>query len=380
MNILVAPDSFKGSLSAVEFCEITEKAILSICPDASVTKFPLADGGEGTVEALVLNTGGQIYQEQVTGPLGEAVKARYGILGDKKTAVIEMASAAGLALIPAERKNPFHTTTYGVGELILKAASRGCNKIIIGLGGSATNDGAAGVMQALGFQLLDKNKKPIKKGAEGLLSLEEIKTGSRNENLDKIEFIVACDVENPLLGKSGASYTYAQQKGAQPDQFPLLEKSLSRYNEIIIRDLHQSVANIPGAGAAGGMGAGLMAFLNATLKPGFDIIKDYTQIERCLQKADVVITGEGCIDSQTIYGKLPVGIGRLAKKHHVPVFAVVGGIGEDIDAIYENGITSIVSTVERPMELKESIKCADTLLYRAVQRLMRVFFAFKRGG
>jgi glycerate kinase len=294
-----------------------------------------------------------------------------------------MASAAGLALIPAEKRNPFHTTTFGVGELILKAASRGCNKIIIGLGGSATNDGAAGVMQALGFQLLDKNKKPIKNGAEGLLSLEEIKTGSRNENLDKIEFIVACDVENPLLGKYGASYTYAQQKGALPDQLPLFEKSLSRYNEIIIRDLHQSVANIPGSGAAGGMGAGLMAFLNATLKPGFDIIKDYTQIERCLQRADVVITGEGCIDSQTIYGKLPVGIGRLGKKHNVPVFAFVGEIGENIDAIYENGITSIFSIVERPMELKESIECAATLLYRTTQRFTRIISAFKvdkRGG
>lgn len=377
MNILIAPDSFKGSLSAVEFCEIAEKAILSICPDASVTKFPLADGGEGTVEALVLNTSGHIYQEQVTGPLGEPVEACYGILGDQKTAVIEMASAAGLVLIPEEKRNPFHTTTYGVGELILKAIDRGCEKIIIGIGGSATNDGAAGVMQALGFQLLDKNKKPIKKGAEGLLSLEKIKTESRNKNLDKIEFIVACDVENPLLGKGGASYTYAKQKGARIEQLPLLEKSLSHYNEIIIRDLHKSVANIPGAGAAGGMGCGLMAFLNATLRPGFDIIKDYTQLERYLQKADFVITGEGCIDSQTAYGKLPVGIGRLGQKHAIPVFAVVGGIGENIDTIYENGITSILSVVERPMELKESIKCAPTLLYRTIQRFMRVVFAFK---
>lgn len=379
MNILIAPDSFKGSLTARQFCDIAETAIISVFPDAAVTKMPLADGGEGTVASLVLNTGGEIRHKTVTGPLGKPVKAHFGILGDKKTAVIEMASASGLPLVPDKEKNPLRTTSYGTGELIREALDMGCATIIMGIGGSATNDGGAGAVQALGFGLLDARGNPILRGAEGLLEFSSVDLTSKDPRTDHTKFLVACDVDNPLLGDTGATYTYGPQKGATREMLPILERALTRFNAVIEKTLHKNVADNPGAGAAGGLGAGLMAFLDAELKPGFDIVAEAIGLERLFekQKFDLVITGEGEINYQTVHGKLPAGIAKLAKKYNVPVFAIVGAIGKGAEQVHDCGIDSMISMVNRPMDLNMAIQEAEGLLFQVTEQLMRVIRAAK---
>ncbi len=371
MNILVAPDSFKGSITAVEFCDIVESAAKKINKDINIIKFPMADGGEGTVDSLVINTSGRYYEIDVTDPTGEKVKAKYGILGDGKTAVIEMASASGLPLVPEEKRNPFILTTKGTGELIIDALNKGCSKVIMGIGGSATNDGGAGMLQELGFELLNKKEEQIKPGAEGLLELEIIKTTNKNKGIADLEIITACDVNNPLFGKNGAAYVYALQKGAKEQELQKLDEALINFDRVIKKDLKKDVSNVPGAGAAGGLGAGLIGFMNSKLKPGFKIIKDITKFESTFvdNKIDLIITGEGQINYQSLMGKLPVEVAKIAKKFNIPVIAICGSVGESaektklfIDEIYE--------IKEKDMSVEESIIKGKELLYRKAYNII----------
>ncbi|WP_250160194.1 glycerate kinase [Caloranaerobacter azorensis] len=379
MNILIAPDSFKGSLTSKQYCDICEEAIKSVIPNAKIIKYPLADGGEGTVEALVLNTKGKIKHTTVQDPLGNPIEAKYGILGDGKTGVIEMASASGLTLIPTEKRNPFYTSTYGTGQLVLKLLDEGCTHIIMGIGGSATNDGGAGMMEALGFELLNDKGEIISRGAKGLLDLHSIDISNRDKRIDNVKFTIACDVTNPLCGPNGASYVYGLQKGAKESDLPILDKALENFAKVVKKELGVDILNIEGAGAAGGLGGGLLAFLNAELKRGFDIISEAVGIEKAFQKEkiDLVITGEGQINYQTVNNKLPVGIAKLAKKYNVPVLAIVGSIGEGYEKVYEFGINSVFSIVDKPETIDYAINNADKLLFSTVKNVFSLLKSFE---
>ena len=354
MKIVVAPDSFKGSLTAIEVSDAIEQGIREIFPEAEIKKIPMADGGDGTVQCLVNATGGKILKEKVTGPLGDEVWASYGILGDKKTAVIEMAEASGLTLVPANKRNPLITTTYGTGQLIKSALGQGCRKMIIGIGGSATNDGGAGMVQALGGILLDKGGEEIGFGGGELKKVFRINTKYLDKRLSETKVLIASDVSNPLCGPKGASRVYGPQKGATPEMIKKLDESLAYFAEIIKRDLNKDIKDMPGAGAAGGLGAGLIAFLDAELRQGIEIIIEIVKLERAIQDADLVITGEGKIDSQTIYGKAPIGVAKIAKKYNVPVIAVAAIIGDDADIVHQYGIDTLLKISEPPMNLNES--------------------------
>ena len=354
MKIVIAPDSFKGSLTAVEVSDAIEQGIREIFPESEIVKIPMADGGDGTAHCLVNATGGKILIEKVTGPLGDEVLASYGILGDKKTAVIEMAEASGLTLVPENRRNPLVTTTYGTGQLIKFALDQGCRKMIIGIGGSATNDGGTGMVQALGAKLLDKDGEEIGFGGGELKKVFRIDTKYLDNRLSETKVLVASDVSNPLCGPQGASRIYGPQKGATPEVIEELDESLAYFAGIIKRDLNKDVKDIPGAGAAGGLGASLMAFLNAELRPGIEIIIEIVKLEQAIKGADLVITGEGKIDSQTIYGKAPIGVAKIAKKYHIPVIAVAAIIGNDADIVYQYGINTLLKISEPPMNLNES--------------------------
>ncbi|WP_105616925.1 glycerate kinase family protein [Vallitalea okinawensis] len=379
MNIVIAPDSFKGSISAEGFCNIVEKTILELDKDATVHKVPLADGGEGTVEALTYNTGGKIKEATVTGPSGKTVVAQYGILGNESTAVIEMASASGLPLVPQAERNPLITTTYGTGELIKTVIAEGCQEIILGIGGSATNDGGAGMLQALGFNLLDDQGEDIPWGAKGIAKLASIKKDQVAKEVTAIKIIVACDVNNPLCGPNGASFVYGPQKGAKHDEVIWMDQALRHYADIIQTDLGLMIADTPGAGAAGGLGAGLMAFLGAELRPGFDIIQAHSGLEEILrnEKVDLVITGEGEMNHQTINGKLPAGVSALAKKYGVPCIAFVGNIGDGAEMVYDCGLTSIFSIVPGPRTLDQAMANADSYLYETAQRVLKLWMIGK---
>jgi len=354
MKIVIAPDSFKGSLTAMEVSDAIEQGIREIFPEAEIVKIPMADGGDGTVQCLVNATGGKILREKVTGPLGNEVLASYGILGDKKTAVIEMAEASGLTLVPENKRNPLITTTYGTGQLIKSALGQGCRKMIIGIGGSATNDGGAGMVQALGAKLLDKDGEEIGFGGGELKKVFRIDTKCLDNRLSETKVLIASDVSNPLCGSQGASRIYGPQKGATPEVIEELDESLAYFAGIIKRDLNKDVKDIPGAGAAGGLGAGLIAFLDAELRPGIEIIIEIVKLEQAIQDADLVITGEGKIDSQTIYGKAPIGVAKIAKKYNVPVIAVAAIIGDDADIVHQYGIDTLLKISEPPMNLNES--------------------------
>ena len=372
MNIIIAPDSFKGSLPAAEATEAIRQGIRAVMPEAETVSLPLADGGEGTVEALVAATRGRFIKTKVLGPLGDPVEARWGMLGDDVTAVIEMAAASGLTLVPPEKRNPLVTTTYGTGELIRAALDAGCSKLIIGIGGSATNDGGAGVAQALGARLLDAEGKPIGWGGGALANLEKIRIEGIDERLPRLEVKVGSDVSNPLCGPEGASAVYGPQKGATPEMVETLDKALAHYAEVIARDLKVDVKNRPGAGAAGGLGAGLMAFLNAKLHSGVVLVLEATGFEEYLESADLVITGEGKIDSQIHYGKALAGVGALAKRHGVPVVAVAGAIDVDPDRLAEMGIVAVMPCASGPMPEAESIQRAAELVQEATERIMRL--------
>jgi len=372
VRIVIAPDSFKGSLTALEAANAIEEGLKRVFPKAEIVKVPMADGGEGTVQSLVDATGGRIVKKVVTGPLGDKVEAQFGILGDGRTAVIEMASASGLPLVPPDKRNPMVTTTYGTGELIKAALDMGCRRFIIGIGGSATNDGGGGMAQALGVKLLDKDGNDIPFGGGGLLKLDRIDISTLDPRIAESEIVVACDVDNPLTGPRGAARVYSPQKGATPEMVEILDKALERFAEAVKRDLGRDIKDVPGAGAAGGLGAGLMAFLNAKLQLGVDIVIEATGLEEKVKGADLVITGEGGIDSQTVYGKTPIGVAKVAKKFGIPVLAVAGGISDDASVVYEHGIDGLMSIIPRPITLDEAMAQGPKLLSDAAERIARL--------
>lgn len=370
MKIVVAPDSFKGSLTAIDVAGGIEQGIREIFPEAEIIKIPMADGGEGTVQCLVNATGGKILREKVIGPLGEEVLASFGILGDRKTAVIEMAEASGLTLILEKKRNPLITTTYGTGQLIKAALEQGCEKMIIGIGGSATNDGGAGMAQALGVRLLDREGKEIGFGGRELQRIEKIDLDSIDPRIRTTQVLVASDVTNPLCGPRGASHVYGPQKGATPEMVEELDKALNHFALIIKRDLGKEVSNIPGAGAAGGLGAGLIAFLDAEIKPGVEVVMKAVKLEETLRDADLVITGEGKIDSQTIYGKVPVGVAKIAREYRIPVIAIAAIVSDDASVVYQHGIDILVKVSEPPMSLTETKENKMQLIKKRVKEVL----------
>ncbi len=372
-EILIAPDSFKGSLSAAQVCDAVEEGIRRVLPDAEIVKVPMADGGEGTVQALVDATGGKLVTQEVTGPMGERVEASLGLLGDGESAAIEMAAASGLPLVTPEKRNPLLTTTYGTGELILAALERGRGRLIVGIGGSATNDGGAGMAQALGAKLLDADRRDIGLGGGALAALDSIDVSGMTPLLAEARLQVACDVTNPLCGPEGASHVYGPQKGATPAMVEQLDANLAHYAELIRRDLGREVGEMPGAGAAGGLGGGLVAFCNAELKPGIELVIDAVKLEEKMRRADLVITGEGKIDAQSAFGKTPMGVAELAQRLGVPVVAIGGTIGDGAEALYEHGVGLIMPIIDRPMTLEEAMKptVAKTLIANAAERIAR---------
>ena len=374
MRIVLAPDSFKGSLSAVAVATAMEQGILSVWPKAEIKKIPIADGGEGTVDALVTATGGRIIHENVMGPLGETVDAYWGILGEgaHETAVIEMAAASGLPLVPTEKRDPRIATTYGTGQLIKAALDHGIRKLIIGIGGSATNDGGAGMAQALGVKFLDEAGKELPLGGAALAKLATIDLSGIDPQVAEATFLVACDVTNPLCGPQGASAVYGPQKGATPEMVTELDLALQKYAAVAKAATDKDIASYPGAGAAGGLGAGLLLFTNAELKPGVQIILETVDFEHLVKQADLVITGEGSTDFQTAFGKAPVGVAKIAQQYQVPVVCLSGGLGHGCEDILQQGITGLMSIVPQPMSLEECMSSAPNLLQTATARLCRL--------
>jgi glycerate kinase len=370
MNIVVAPDSFKGSLTAVEATEAIVQGIRAVLPASEVVRLPLADGGEGTAQALVDATRGRFVRRKVLGPLREPVEAAFGILGDDVTAVIEMAAASGLSLVPPEQRNPMLTTTFGTGQLMLAALEEGCRKIIIGIGGSATNDGGAGMAQALGAKLLDDDGKQIGPGGAELRRLAKIVSSGLDSRLAGVEVLVASDVSNPLCGQEGASRVYGPQKGATPEMVEALDQALHQYASIIERDTGKSVAEVPGAGAAGGLGAGLLAFLDAKIRRGVSIVLEATSFEERLEAANLVLTGEGKIDQQTLYGKVVAGVGSVCKRWGVPVLAFAGTVALEPDELSSIGINAAFPIASGPMAESEAMAHAGELLQKACETVM----------
>ncbi|QAA34504.1 glycerate kinase [Clostridium manihotivorum] len=369
--IVLAPDSFKESMTAKEACEAMERGIKKVNKNISCIHVPMADGGEGTMQSLIDATEGKIYSLKVIGPLGNEVEAKYGILGKGQVAVIEMASASGLELVPIEMRNPLITTTFGTGQLIKACLSHGIKRLIIGIGGSATNDGGAGVIQALGGRLLDEEGKELGFGGGELGKLSNIDLSSFDSRLKDIEVQVACDVTNPLCGDYGAANVFGQQKGATKDMIITLDNNLKHYAQIIKEKLGKDVLDLPGAGAAGGLGAGLMAFLDGNLRRGIDIVVEYTGLEEKVRNADMVWTGEGSIDFQTQYGKTPIGVATVAKKYNKPVIALAGRIGEGIEVLYEKGIDAIFSIMQGVTSLEEALAKGQDNIERTSENIIR---------
>jgi len=377
MKVVIAPDSFKGSLAAGEVSENIAKGIKSVFEDAEIISVPMADGGEGTVYSLVESTNGKIVHARVKGPLMKEVEAFYGILGDGATAVIEMAAASGLPLLREEERNPLKTTTYGTGELIRHALDKGCRRIIIGIGGSATNDGGAGMIKALGVRLLDLNGKELKEGGGSLGKLQELDLSKLDKRLRECTIVAACDVDNPLTGPRGASHVFGPQKGADEKMVELLDSNLQHFSEIVLKHTGISIKDLPGAGAAGGLGGGLVAFLGAELRKGVDIVIEAARLEEKLAGADMVITGEGRMDYQTQFGKTPYGVAQVAQKHGVPVVAIVGSVGHNAEVLYAMGFSGILSIINRPMTLEEALAESPELLKKAAENVMRMYKVFK---
>lgn len=372
MKIVVAPDSFKGSVSALEAACAIEAGLRRVFPDAVIEKIPMADGGEGTVQSLVDATGGNLQTHRVLSPLENEVDAQFGILSDGETAVIEMASASGLTLVEPHERNPLRTTTYGTGQLIHAALETGCRRLIIGIGGSATNDGGAGMAEALGVRLLDTNGKQIQRGGGSLGQLTSIDVTGLHPAIAETETVVACDVNNPLTGPNGASHVYGPQKGATPEMIEMLDGHLAHFDKILSHALGKSFNDIPGAGAAGGLGAGLMAFLNAELRLGVDIMIDAVNLKERVKGAAVVFTGEGQLDFQTVFGKTPVGVAKVAKAHGIPVIAIAGGIAEGAEAVYDAGIDAMLGIVQEPMSLENAVTNASQLIADTAEQAARL--------
>ena len=378
MKVVIAPDSYKGCLSALEVAKAMERGVLSVFPTAEVRKIPIADGGEGTVAALVTATDGQLRQAEVTDPLGNKISAHWGVLGDGRTAVIEMAAASGLPLVPKEKRDPRVTTTYGTGELIKAALAEGLAKIIIGIGGSATNDGGTGMARALGVRFLDAAGREVAAGGGSLAEICQIDTTGLDPRLKNTEIVVACDVDNPLCGTRGASAVFGPQKGATPEMVQQLDAGLAKYASCARQATGRDVAEKAGAGAAGGLGAGLMFFTPAQLKPGVEIVLDAVGFTDVVRDADFVITGEERTDFQTAFGKAPVGVAKVAKAHGVAVFCISGGLGDGADDVLAQGIDAVMRICDRPLSLEECMAAGAQLIEPAAARLSRIIMAVKK--
>jgi len=371
-TFVLAPDSFKESMTAKEVCIAMEQGIRKVYPDAQYIHVPMADGGEGTVQSLVDATGGKLYEKEVTGPLGNTVTAYYGILGDGKTAAIEMASASGIHLVSKETKNPMITTTYGTGELIRECLDKGIKKIIVGIGGSATNDGGAGMAEALGVRFLDDAGHPIPRGGGNLDKLARIDITELDPRLQEVQLIVACDVDNPLYGERGASHVFGPQKGATPEMVQQLDRNLTHYANIAKEQLHKDVAHVPGAGGAGGLGAGLLLFTQSTLQRGIEIVIEYTGLKDKLAQADYCFTGEGGIDFQTKFGKTPFGVAKTAKEVDKKVIAIAGYVGEGIDSLYEIGIDAVFGIVPGASDIEQLLQDGPRNVERTCENIARL--------
>lgn len=375
MKIVTAIDSFKGSMSSIEAGNAARNGIVRVISEAEVIIRPLADGGEGTVDALVSGMGGNIEKIQVHGPLGKPVQAEYGIIESTNTAVIEMASAAGITLVSDEERNPLYTTTYGVGEMIRDAIQKGCRHFIVGIGGSATNDGGVGMLQALGYDFLDANGRKIGYGAKELESLAVIEDANVVSELQECTFRVACDVTNPLCGKLGCSAIFGPQKGATPSMILEMDSWLRNYANIAKEKYANADAEFPGTGAAGGLGFAFLTFTNAKLESGIQIILEETKLEEYIQNADVVLTGEGRMDGQTAMGKCPVGVARLAKKYNKPVFAFSGSVTCDARACNQEGIDAFFPILREVCTLDEAMKKENAMANMAdtVEQVFRLY-------
>jgi glycerate kinase len=380
VRIVVAPDSYKGSVSALGVAQAMERGILKIFPHAEVRKVPIADGGEGTVEALVAATGGQLRQSEVGDPLGRRIMAQWGILGDGATAVVEMSAASGLPLLQGEERDPRVATTVGTGELIRAVLDAGLRRIIVGIGGSATNDGGAGMARALGVRLVDVSGRELAEGGAALARLASVHLEGLDRRLRETEITVACDVDNPLCGARGASAVFGPQKGANPAMIAELDAALRHYALIAQNATGRAVAESPGAGAAGGLGAGLLLFTSAALKPGVEIVLEAVKFSELVEGAAFVLTGEGRTDFQTAFGKAPVGVAKAAKISRVPVFCLSGSLGEGADETLSQGVDAVLSICDRPMELKECMSRGAELIEAATARLCRVLRSCSRSS
>lgn len=372
MKIVIAPDSFKESLTALEAATAIETGFKRLFPDAEYLKLPMADGGEGTVQSLVDATQGKIVECGVTSPLGEKINSFFGLSGDGKTAIIEMAAASGLHLVLPEKRNPLITTSYGTGELMKQALDLGVEKLILGIGGSATNDGGVGMLQALGMQFLDAQGKQIDFGGAQLANLAKIDAKRLDPRLQNVHIEVACDVNNPLCGERGASAIFAPQKGATTEMVQQLDRALAHFAEIAKRDCDKDICDHPGAGAAGGMGGGLLLLPQVQLKAGVQIVLDQLNLAHYVQDADYVITGEGRMDAQSIMGKTPIGVARTAKQFNKPVIAIVGCLREDYDVVFAHGIDAVFPIIRQLGTLPDTLKQGEQNLISAAQNVARV--------
>ncbi len=372
MKVVIAPQAFKGSISALDAAAAMSEGVRRVVADAETVIVPVADGGDGTLETLVEGSGGKIRSSTVTGPMGETVTAPWGALGDGRIAVIEMALTSGLALVRPEDRDPLNATTYGLGEVIGEALDLGFRRFILGIGGSATNDAGAGMAQALGARLLDAHDRELPPGGASLARLDRIDTSGLDPRVAESHFDVACDVNNPLTGPEGASAVYGPQKGATPEMVEELDAALLHFAHVAGRDLGADVNDVPGSGAAGGLGGGIMAFLDGRLRPGVDIVLDTVGLDGHLDGADLVITGEGCMDFQTVYNKAPIGVARLARRRGIPVIGVSGSLGERFTDVHEEGIAAAVAITRAPMTLAEASEQAAELISAATEQAMRL--------
>jgi glycerate kinase len=372
LKIVIAPQSFKSSVSGLEAAQAIARGVLAAEPTAETVLVPVADGGDGTLNALVEGTGGQTFRSVVTGPLGQSVEASWGVMSDGRTAVIEMARASGLALLPPRKRNPRVATTRGTGELIKEALEKGFTRILVGLGGSATNDGGAGMAVVLGFKLLDAKGHPLPAGGAALAKLSRIDPAGRHPKLAQATVVGVTDVTNPLCGPTGASAVYGPQKGASPEVVAELDAALRSFAQVVQRDLGQAVLDRPRAGAAGGLGAGLLAFTGAELRSGIDMVCEAVGFDRHLEGASLVITGEGRADHSSIYDKAPVGVARRAQARGVPTILLAGSLGTGYEELYQHGIAAIMCIADRPMSYEQSLARTEELLAGAAERAMRL--------
>ena len=373
MKIVVAPDSFKESLSAAGVARALARGLRQALPAAEIIECPLGDGGEGTLDAVLAATGGEVREARVTGPLGEPVTARWGWLAEQRTAFVEMASASGLELVPRSRRDVLVATSRGTGELLHAALDAGAERLVLAIGGSATNDGGAGLLQALGVRLLDKQGQALGPGGAALAMLASLDVTALHPRLAEVEVVIAADVDNPLCGPQGASQIFGPQKGASPEQVRHLDAALAHFATVTAATLGRDVREQPGAGAAGGVGFAALAFLQATFRPGIEVVAELVGLDDALIDADLAVTGEGRLDGQTLRGKTPAGVLRLAQRHGVSVVAVAGSLGEGYDALYEQGLAAAFSLVPGPLSLEEALAQAEVLLERTARDIGRLW-------